>query len=219
MDPKESRRARRRNEKNQDDARDKNGINRGYYIVIGVLVLILVGLVIFLFTRDDDSINLDSEEETSLVGDTSDTTEENNDDLNDNTTENEEPSSEDESEETNATNDADEENEDEEETDEETETDAEVGETVVVNEDAPHDPSYEVDYNEGSADLATIVDEAREATGLETFTQWFVAYDGPAQVVATVANTSQSEYYEVYLQYGDGNWHVTSYERLANNPF
>lgn len=225
MDPKNSRKARREQEEIHDRRRDGNEVNKAYYIVIGILVLILVGLVVFLFTREDDNINLENAEESALVDNDSEMTEEaaedNSDVTDEEASENEATSSDEDSEESDTVENTNEDEEiDEEENDDSADdADAEVGETVVVNEDAPYDPSYEVNYNEGSPDLAAIVDEARAATGLETFTQWFIAYEGPAQVVATVVNTSQSEYYDVYLQYGDGNWHVTSYERLANNPF
>ena len=58
-----------------------------------------------------------------------------------------------------------------------------------------------------------------QATGLnDNLIEWWVGNNGPGQVVANVSNAEQTEHYEVYLQYGDGSWHVTSYEELAENP-
>lgn len=208
MDPKESRRARKQQEQNSSEKYNRNGLNKVYYIVIGVLFLILLGLIIFLFTREDNDINLENEDEASLIEDATENAVETPEEVTEDTTED------------SADNQTDEETVPDEDTPEENDdSTAEEGETVVVDEDAPYDPSHDVNYNEGSADLTEITEQAMSATGLDNLTQWWIEYDGPAQVVATIANTSQSEFYDVYLQYGDGTWHVTRYERLANNPF
>lgn len=104
----------------------------------------------------------------------------------------------------------------EEESEDETE---EEDEQTIVNEDAPYDSDYAIDFNGGSADRIAIKEKIIEATGLgNDLIEYWVGNNGPGRVSATVASPDQSEIYEVKLQYGDGEWHVTNYNSLDSLP-
>lgn len=210
-----------------------NKLEKVYYIVIGILLLVLIGLVIFIFanrgnntdqisenpTPDTDEIATDTEEdetETEEEIESGDDATEETDEETDSVEEDEQEEETDNDQEEETT---DEENDQEEdqETDEDEETDNEEAE---VTTDAPHDESYVPDYNEGSADRDAIASAASSVTGISQgdMTTWWVGNDGPGRVQTTISDSSQDEVYTVYLQYGDGQWHVTNVEELSSVP-
>ena len=222
MSKNQSRKERKNQEKNSDiknKTETRSGISRIYYYVIGILFLILLLLVIFIFTRGGNKVNLEDEntEESALV-ENEETENNNTENTNEeeDTTEEEIDDSEAEEEEDNSSEENSE--EDLEEENQETE-ELEPGESEVVNEDAPNDTSHAVDYNDGSNDRVQIKNEIMAATGLnDDLIEWWIGNDGPGRVEATVSDRNQTEIYQVYLQYGDGNWHVLNYERINSVP-
>lgn len=226
MSKNESRRERRERENNtSEDKNNGSGISKVYYWIIGGLFVILIGLVIFIFSQSGDDMNLAGEEDQSaLVEDSESDSAENTadeeanqeeqatstDETNDENQEQDTEEPADETEDTADTEDT-EETTDSEEDQEDTETD----QTAGVNADAPLDESYAVDYSEGSADRVEIKQRVMEVTGLEDdLIEHWIGNNGPGRVVATVSDREQTERYEVYLQYGDGSWHVTNYQQL-----
>lgn len=224
MSKNQSRRERRRQKNLSAERRtggDRGGLSKIYYWIIGILFLILVGLVVFIFTRNGDDVKLaDDNDEPALVQDADNaadeeaTTEEpENESTSEEVSSNEESTEADESA-------VEEETEDTEEAEEtEDAEDIAIGESTTVTEDAPHDPSHTTNYNDGSADRVAIKNQVMQATGLgNDLIEWWIGNDGPGRVTATVSNPDRSRIYRVYLQYGDGNWHVTDYERLDSVP-
>lgn len=206
----ESRNERKEEEKNMR-VKKKSSLSKVYYWIIGILFLILFLLVIYIFVNSGDKVNLGSEEDTSSI-------------VQGNDAEVEEEST---SEQSNQTEEA-EESEEVKEDSEETETIAEepeeepeetVESETSVNENAPLDTGHAVDYSNGSADRVAIKAKVMEATGLgnDLIENW-VGNNGPGRVTADVYSPDKSEVYRVYLQYGEGDWHVTSYESLKSIP-
>ncbi|HLR92674.1 MAG TPA: DUF1510 family protein [Atopostipes sp.] len=230
MSKNESRKERKKRERqtgNESRTGTKNGISRIYYYIIGFLFLILILLVVFIFSRSGDNVDLeaDNSEEPAIVqNDQSEDSEaSNNEQTNDseNIAEESEDTDTEDEENTEDSQDAQEEedNQDESEEPEENIEEIQPGESVTVNEEVPHDPNHAINYNDGSADRTAIKNEVMAATGLgNDLIEWWVGNNGPGRVEATVSNREQSEIYQVYLQFGDGNWHVTSYERLSSVP-
>ncbi len=180
-------------------AANKSSLNKAYYWIIGILFLILLLLVIYIFASSGDKVNLSDDESTSATteevategGEAPSTVpSEVGEEI-------EEPEAAEEVEES-----------------EETDTDA-----TSVNEDAPLDTDHAVDYNSGSADRIAIKEKVMQATGLgnDLIENW-IGNNGPGRVTADVYSPDKSEVYRVYLQYGDGDWHVTSYESLNSIP-
>lgn len=241
MSKNESRRQRKQTDIKTTDSRADNrgGLSKVYYWVIGILFLILILLVVFIFSRSGagDDVNLADKDNGAEVvqdgasdavddGTADDSADDENAETEAESAETEtdaEAEAEDEPEEADDSEAADEaeaDAEDEEDADTEDDaTDIAPGETTTVDEDAPHDAGYAVNYNEGSADRGAIRSQVMQATGLgNDLIEWWVGNDGPGRVVATVSNPDRSEVYRVFLQYGDGSWHVRSYERLAAVP-
>lgn len=203
----------RRSQQNRRRAKKEStkGISNLYYWIIGILFAILILLVIFIFSRSGDDVNLEGEQEqTALIQEESTgentqeestSAEETGSEPEENTEETEQPA------------------EEPEEVEEEAEsTNSEEGESEVVNENPPHDPNHATDYSTGSSDRVEIKERVMAVTGLESdLIEHWVGNNGPGRVVATVSNREQTEFYEVYLQYGDGNWHVTNYEQVSGN--
>lgn len=174
-------------------------LNKMYYWIIAFLFFILFALVLFIFSRSGDQVNLtDEEAETEEIQEKTNNDEATSEVVDSN--EKEEEKQEDDEEET--------ESSDKNEEDE-----------SQVNENAPLDTSHEVNYNDGSADRVAIKKEVMKVTGLgDDLTEYWVGNNGPGRVSATVANPDQSKIYKVELQYGDDQWHVTSYEPLDSLP-
>lgn len=216
-----SRRERKKQDVQSDRSVSDNGISKVYYIVIGILFLILIGLIIFIFSRGGDDVNLNDNNTENPVEDVQpdepaeEPAETEDPDTGETDSVNEEPANTEEpAEEPDA-------NTDEETQEEDLDTDAEdldEGEAETVNSDAPHDASHSVDYNSGSADRVAIKNQIMQATGLGSdLTEWWIGNDGPGRVKATVSDSANTTYYDVFLQYGDGNWHVTSFQRVSGN--
>lgn len=221
MSKNESRKERRRQENNPETetrTESRGGISKVYYYIIGFLFLVLLGLVIFIFSRGGNDVNLegDNEDQSALVNEES---QETSDPATENETEEPAPEEEETTEGPESDNEEETTEEQPEETEEESTDELQPGDSSVVNEDAPHDPDHATDYNDGSADRVAIKNEIIAATGLnDDLIEWWVGNDGPGRVEATVSSRDQSEIYQVYLQYGDGNWHVLNYERINSIP-
>lgn len=183
--------------KAKDNMRSKNdsGLSKVYYWIIGFLFLVLFGLVVYIFAKSGDNVKLGDQEETSSL-------------VQRNKVESEEDASDEPADETNEpTEDLEEEPEEEESSE------------ISVNEDAPLDPTHLVDYDDGSPDRIAIKQKVMEATGLgnDLIENW-IGNNGPGRVTADVYSPDKSKIYRVYLQYGDGDWHVTNYESLSSIP-
>lgn len=222
MSKNESRRERKNQEEQVSSKSNSGGISKVYYWIIGALFLVLILLIVFIFSRSGDDLDLGEEEDqTALVQDAEDE----NAEKSEAPTENEQTDSQEDQEnqdnEENQENESDEETNSEEDTEEDAnneenaEEDAAEDESTTVTEDAPLDTDHATDYSNGSADRVEIKERVMDVTGLsDDLIEHWVGNDGPGRVVATVSSRDQSENYEVYLQYGNGSWHVTSYERL-----
>lgn len=218
MSKNESRKERRKQENNQETetrTESRGEISKVYYYIIGFLFLVLLGLVIFIFSRSGNDVNLESENEDQSVL-VNEETQKKSESTTENKTKTEESASD-----KATTEDSESENKVE-NTDEDLEESTETlqpGDSLVVNEDAPHDTDHATDYNDGSTDRIAIKNEIMAATGLnDDLIELWVGNNGPGRVEATVSSRDQSEIYKVYLQYGDGNWHVLNYERLSSIP-
>lgn len=219
-----SRRERKKQDVQSDRSVSDNKISKVYYIVIGILFLILIGLIVFIFSRGGDDVNLNDNNTENPVedvqpddpaGEPAEPAETEDPDTGETDSVDEEPANtEDPADDPDA-------NTDEEIQEEDLDADAEdldEGETETVNSDAPHDASHSVDYNSGSADRVAIKNQIMQATGLGSdLTEWWIGNDGPGRVKATVSDSANTTYYDVFLQYGDGNWHVTSFQRVSGN--
>lgn len=213
-----SRRERKKQEVQSNRSVSDSGISKIYYIVIGLLFVILVGLIIFIFSRGGNDVNLDDNNTEAPVEDIEpDAPVEEDSDTDETEPEDEEPANTEEpADDTDA--DSDEDNTEEPADENENPDEAEEGNPDAVNSDAPHDPSHAVDYNSGSADRVAIKSQIMQATGLSSeLTEWWIGNDGPGRVKATVSDSANTTYYDVYLQYGDGNWHVTSFQEVSGN--
>lgn len=213
-----SRRERKKQDVQSNRSVSDSGISKIYYIVIGLLFVILVGLIIFIFSRGGNDVNLDDNNTEAPVEDIEpDAPVEEDSDTDETEPEDEEPANTEEpADDTDA--DSDEDNTEEPADENENPDEAEEGNPDAVNSDAPHDPSHAVDYNSGSADRVAIKSQIMQATGLSSeLTEWWIGNDGPGRVKATVSDSANTTYYDVYLQYGDGNWHVTSFQEVSGN--
>lgn len=116
------------------------------------------------------------------------------------------------------------ESDDEAEADETEESDADTDENdeseVSINDNAPLDESYVPNYSNGSADRNAIAGLVSSVTGLDqsSMITWRVGNNGPGRVFAVMSDSSQNDVYRTFLQYGDGEWHVTAYEQLPEVP-
>lgn len=209
MGKNESRSERKQAQKNVQ-TESKSGLSKVYYWIIGGLFLILILLVVYIFAKSGDQVNLEGEEETSSIVQKKETEETESAGADEKEEKSEEISEADESDE----NQEKQKTEDEEEIKDETTEDE-----TVVDDDAPLDTDYAVDYTSGSADRVAIKNKVMQATGLgnDLIESW-VGNNGPGRVTADVHSPDQSEVYRVYLQYGDGEWHVTNYESLSSVP-
>lgn len=214
------------NRSNNTRQERKNGANskleKIYYIVIGVLVLILLSLVIFIFANRGNGTDEISENPTpgseEVATDTDEQEPEEEIEPGDDATEEEEETTDDvDSEEEETDTEDSETDQDEEDTEED---DQESEEEYDVVDDAPHDSDYVPDYSDGSSDRNAIAQAASSVTGISQgdMTTWWVGNDGPGRVQTTISDSDQSDVYTVYLQYGDGQWHVTNVQELSSVP-
>lgn len=199
-------RVERKKEKANLEEKSKASLNKAYYWVIAFLFLVLILLVFFIFTKSEDKVDLDSNEEST------EKVEENKKELEEKKTSTKKKEIQDEEQ--------NESSEEEQDLAEETEeTEGEVGEEVQVTEDAAHDPEYATDFSDGSADRLAIKKEIMNVTNLDSdLIEYWVGNDGPARVSATVTSFDKSEVYELHLQYGDGKWQVLNYKELDSLP-
>lgn len=207
----------RKNRKDQitNTRESRTSTNKIYYWIIGILFVVLVLLVLFIFTRSGNDIKLeDTQDQTANIQEEN-KVETPSEDQNTAT-----DVQETEEEDSNETEEVDETETTEDDEDSQESENLEVGESETVTNDLPHDTSHATDYSNGSADRIEIKERVMEVTGLgnDLIENW-VGNDGPGRVVATVSSRDQTEHYEVYLQYGDGRWNVESYQRLSENPY
>lgn len=198
-------RADRKNQNKNLMEKSKASLNKVYYWIIAFLFFVLFLLVIFIFGKSGNKVDLTNNERTDeLVQEESD-----DEDLTEAEKSKEEKQKDIKEEETD--NDAEEKEEDSEE---------EISEEkTVVDEDAPHDSNHTIDFNNGSADRLAIKQEIMKVTGLgNDLIEYWVGNNGPGRVSATVTNLDKSKVYELDLQYGDGDWHVTNYKSLDSVP-
>lgn len=225
MNPNESRRARKKLKQATENT-SNNSINNKYYIAIGILAVILILLIIYVFNRDQsaDNANLDTDNSQSELvnesniseGTESEEISNNEDSVEDTTTE---ESTESDNEDESGSEEVIEEEVDADEEESESDLSLAVGESEVIDGSAPHDASHVVNYNEGSGDRVAIRNEIIASTGLGSdLIEWWVGQNGSGRVIATVSNPDMTEVYEVFLQYGDGQWSATNIERLAEVP-
>lgn len=185
-----------------------------FYWIIGALTIILLSLIIFVFVRSGSKQEtIEKDPESALVEEDNGSGSDQNEQ--DDEAESDQNEASDEKDEKNELDN----NEDDEEEEEDNDDSIQPGESEVVNEDSPHDSSHVVNFNEGSKDRVAIKNKVMTATGLDNnLIEWWVGNNGPGKVEATVSDSEKREIYKVYLQYGDGDWNVTNYERLDKLP-
>lgn len=198
-----------------------------YYAIIALLLIILIGIAVFIYSnRDtatdttDDNGTFDSEEMTDSDNEEDGMIIEENDEEDESDAPDEaDDAEEDEAEETD-TDTSDEDETDDADTDDNGDTDETDESEVSVNDDAPLDESYVPNYNNGSADRNAIAGLVSSVTGLDqsSMITWRVGNNGPGRVFAVMSDSSQNDVYRTFLQYGDGEWHVTAYEQLPEVP-
>lgn len=200
MSKKESRIERKKERKSLQE-KSKTSLNKVYYWIIAFLFFILLLLVLFIFSKSEAKVDLtENDANSELVEEKPEVSDADTNQSSENETEDNQSD----------------ETEIEEESEDETE---EEDEQTIVNEDAPYDSDHAIDFNGGSADRIAIKEKIIEATGLgNDLIEYWVGNNGPGRVSATVASPDQSEIYEVKLQYGDGEWHVTNYNSLDSLP-
>ncbi|MCC5893836.1 MAG: YrrS family protein [Alkalibacterium sp.] len=221
-----------------------NSPEKIYYSIIAILLVVLVGIMVFIFMNRDTGVDLnadngttpdsevltdlDEEEEEEPESDEEDTEDDEDADSADSEEETEEEpadeTDEEEAEEEDVEEDTDqpeEETETEEEPEEDVEEEPETDDSdYEVTEDAPLDESHAVNYGEGSSDRVAIADAVSSVTGLNQndMITWRVGNNGPGRVFAVMSDSGRNSIYRVLLQYGDGQWHVTSVEELSAVP-
>lgn len=205
-------------------------LEKVYYVVIGILLLVLIGLVIFIFANRGNNTDQISENPTpgseEIAGDSDEEEEQEDTEMDTEEEVTDETDLEDEEEPTDDEEDVEEDQEDtdteeaengDDDGEEEEETD---DEEMEVADDVPLDESYVPDYSEGSTDRNAIAQAASSVTGISQgdMITWWVGNNGPGRVETTISDSSQNEVYTVQLQYGDGEWHVTNVEEESGVP-
>ncbi|OJF94044.1 DUF1510 family protein [Alkalibacterium sp. 20] len=219
-------------------------IEKIYYIVIGLLIVILGGLVIFIVSNRDDALtegDQDSSSETEIITDTEDEdetdledeaeTEESDQDEDTDpevTEEDEEADTEEEDtesdvdteEEAETEEEPEEEPEETEETPDEDDSDEEEASEAGINPDAPLDESYTMNFNDGTSDRNAVDQNASAVTGINQndMTTWWVGNNGLGRAFTVVSDSGRNNVYRVDLQYGEGEWHVTGVQELDGVP-
>ena len=220
---KQTRTNRKNNTPNTPKGPKNNTPEKIYYGIIAVLLVVLIGIIAFIFMNRESAVDFDADNGTPDSEFLTDTEDEDDDDVE------EEPAEENQNDngEEEAT-DTDEEPVDDSdaETAEDTEVDSEVEENTSdetsyeVTENAPLDETHNTNYSEGSSDRVAIANAVSSVTGLNQsdMITWRVGNNGPGQVFAVMSDSGRNDVYRVLLQFGDGQWHVTSVEELAEVP-
>lgn len=238
---KQTRTNRKNNTPNTPKGPKNNTPEKIYYGIIAVLLIVLIGIMVFIFMNRESAVDFDADNGTPDSEILTDTEEEDEEEAEpEEDTDGEEPEEE-EPEEDNQEDDQNGDGEDEETTDAEDETaDGSDEETVEetedeteedeedtseetsfeVTEDAPLDESHNTNYSEGSSDRVAIANAVSSVTGLNQsdMITWRVGNNGPGQVFAVMSDSGRNDVYRVLLQFGDGQWHVTSVEELSEVP-
>lgn len=209
-----------RNRKEQSSGPSNSGstFDKVFYILIAFLFLLLIAVVIFIMNFSDSSTEGVSEDIVQeegmgsirdLFADDSDQSDDDNQGDNSNTDQSEDEGEEETTDEDTEETTEDTEDDTEEETDDTNET---QGDQSIINENPPHDPSYAIDFADGSSDRIEIRENVLAVTGIpqDDLIENWIGNDGPGRVEATVTQQSTGDQYVVYLQYGDGQWHVES---------
>jgi cell division protein FtsN len=194
-----------------------------YYGIIAVLLVVLIGIMAFIFMNRESAVDFDADNGTPDSEFLTDTEDEDEDDLE------EEPAEEDQNnngEEEASDTDEEPVDDSDDETAEDTEVDSEEEEdtsdetSYEVTENAPLDETHNTNYSEGSSDRVAIANAVSSVTGLNQsdMITWRVGNNGPGQVFAVMSDSGRNDVYRVLLQFGDGQWHVTSVEELAEVP-
>ncbi|WP_423189249.1 DUF1510 family protein [Alkalibacterium sp. f15] len=230
-----------------DKTKGSPKIEKIYYIVIGLLIVILGGLVIFIVSNRDDALtegDQDSSPETEIVTDTEEEdetedepdetdsesdleeeteTEESDEDTETEVAEEEEDTESDadtEEEPEEEPEDTEEEPEETEDTPEEDDSDEEEASEAGINPDAPLDESYTMNFNDGTSDRNAVDQNASAVTGINQndMTTWWVGNNGLGRAFTVVSDSGRNNVYRVDLQYGEGEWHVTGVQELDGVP-
>ncbi|MDZ7835921.1 MAG: DUF1510 family protein [Alkalibacterium sp.] len=80
--------------------------------------------------------------------------------------------------------------------------------------------SYNINFGDGSSDRNAIAQNASAVSGLNQndMITWWVGNNGPGRAFTVVSDSGRNNVHRVYMQYGDGQWHVTSAEELDGVP-
>lgn len=206
------------------------GPERIYYAIITVLLVILAGIMLFIFMNRDagtdfggDDGEFDSEilTESNEDEDVSEESDESEDDDPEQNTDDEDDSDLDT--EDAGTDEPDDEAQEEDETatdDDDSEDDTEDESDSIISENAPLDESHAPNFSDGSSDRNAIASLATSATGIDqsNFITWWVGNNGPGRAFTVISSQNQDDVYRVFLQFGEGEWHVTEVEELSSVP-
>lgn len=220
---KQTRTNRKNNTPNIPKGPKNNTPEKIYYGIIAVLLVVLIGIMAFIFMNRESAVDFDADNGTPDSEFLTDTEDEDEDDLE------EEPAEEDQNnngEEEASDTDEEPVDDSDDETAEDTEVDSEEEEdtsdetSYEVTENAPLDETHNTNYSEGSSDRVAIANAVSSVTGLNQsdMITWRVGNNGPGQVFAVMSDSGRNDVYRVLLQFGDGQWHVTSVEELAEVP-
>lgn len=221
---KQTRTNRKNNTPNTPKGPNNNTPEKIYYGIIAVLLVVLIGIMAFIFMNRESAVDFDADNGTPDSEFLTDTEDEDEDDVK------EEPAEEDQNDNgEEEASDTDEQpvDDSDDETAEDTEVDSEEEEentsdetSYEVTENAPLDETHNTNYSEGSSDRVAIANAVSSVTGLNQsdMITWRVGNNGPGQVFAVMSDSGRNDVYRVLLQFGDGQWHVTSVEELAEVP-
>ncbi|SDJ61099.1 YrrS family protein [Alkalibacterium thalassium] len=221
---KQTRTNRKNNTPNTPKGPKNNTPEKIYYGIIAVLLVVLIGIMAFIFMNRESAVDFDADNGTPDSEFLTDTEDEDEVDVE------EEPAEEDQNnngEEEASDTDEEPVDDSDDETAEDTEVDSEEEEentsdetSYEVTENAPLDETHNTNYSEGSSDRVAIANAVSSVTGLNQsdMITWRVGNNGPGQVFAVMSDSGRNDVYRVLLQFGDGQWHVTSVEELAEVP-
>lgn len=221
---KQTRINRKNNTPNTPKGPKNNTPEKIYYGIIAVLLVVLIGIMAFIFMNRESAVDFDADNGTPDSEFFTDTEDEDEDDVE------EEPAEEDQNnngEEEASDSDEEPVDDSDDETAEDTEVDSEEEEentsdetSYEVTENAPLDETHNTNYSEGSSDRVAIANAVSSVTGLNQsdMITWRVGNNGPGQVFAVMSDSGRNDVYRVLLQFGDGQWHVTSVEELPEVP-